>query len=254
MKIVAIIQARVGSTRLPGKVMMKLSGKTVLEQVIDRVKASRRVDEIVVATTVAKKDLCIVELCAKKGVSVFCGSENDVLDRYYQVARLFQSDHIVRITADCPLIDPHIIDQVTNLHLRGKYDYTSNTLQLTYPDGQDVAVMTFPVLAQAWKKARLVSEREHVCPYIYKHPAKFKLKNLAYHTDLSAKRWTLDNPEDYRFIKVLFKNLYPRNHTFGMEEVLHFLDGHPALENINRHLVRNEGYLKSLREDRIVNG
>jgi spore coat polysaccharide biosynthesis protein SpsF (cytidylyltransferase family) len=252
MKIIAIIQARLGSTRLPGKVLLDLEGRTVLEHVIRRVKSSKLVTDVIVATTINKDDLEIVKLCANLGISVYCGSEDDVLDRYYQTARLFKADHIVRITSDCPLIDPMVIDEVITLHVREKADYTSNTLKETYPDGEDIEVFTFAALKEAWKKANLSSEREHVTPFIRKNHA-FKLVNLEYNKDLSHKRWTLDNPEDFEFIKSIYKNICNKSPNFGMMEILEFIDKNPDIEKINQNINRNEGYLKSLKEDKTLN-
>ncbi|HEY9206265.1 MAG TPA: glycosyltransferase family protein [Candidatus Methanoperedens sp.] len=251
MRIIAIIQARLGSTRLPGKVLLDLQGKTVLEHVIDRVRASKFINNIVVATTILKKDLRIVNICSSNGISVYCGSENDVLDRYYQAAKLFNADNIVRITSDCPLIDPLVIDEVIKLHLQENADYTSNTIKETYPDGQDTEIFTFEALKEAWKNANLISEREHVTPYIRKNQA-FKCVNLESKIILSHKRWTLDNPEDYDFIKIIYKNIYNKKHIFNMDEILEFINNNPEIERINQSITRNEGYLKSLKEDKIV--
>jgi spore coat polysaccharide biosynthesis protein SpsF (cytidylyltransferase family) len=251
-KIIAIIQARTGATRLPNKVLFNLEGKTVLERVIDRVKQSKLIDDVVVATTVNKEDLAIVNICSKNKISVYCGSENDVLDRYYQAARLFGADHAVRITADCPLMDPKIIDKIIKLHLQKKADYTTNCLKVTYPDGEDVEVFTFKTLLKAWKRAHLSSEREHVTAYIRNRPKVFKLKNYEYSKNLSDKRWTLDEPSDYKFIKIIYKKLYSTNKLFGMEDVLKLLKKRPELEKINSNIIRNQGYLKSLKHDKVV--
>lgn len=248
----AIIQARVGSTRLPNKVLFDLEGKTVLEQVINRVSRSKLISDAIVAATILKRDLTIVNLCSGKGIKVYCGSENDVLDRYYQAARLFGVEHIVRITSDCPLIDPEIIDDVIKLHLKNKSDYTTNTLKGTFPDGEDVEVFTFKALRQAWQKAGLASEREHVTPYIRKHPEIFKLTNLEYPVNLSGKRWTLDETKDYKFIRLIYKKLYRKKRIFGMNDILCLLKAHPEYEKINRKIARNAGYLKSLKEDSVL--
>ena len=204
MEIIAIVQARLGSTRLPRKILLDLEGKTVLERVIERVNSSKLIKEVVVATTIRKEDLEITELCSNIGIRIYCGSENDVLDRYYQAARLFKADHIVRITSDCPLIDSKKIDEVTNLHLYKKADYTSNIIKETYPDGQDVEIFIFEALAEAWEKAKLPSEREHVTPYIKKNSTIFNIANLENKEDLYQKRWTLDYPADYDFIKAVY--------------------------------------------------
>ena len=249
MSTIAIIQARMGSTRLPGKVLLNLEDKTVLEHVVNRVRFSKHVDDVVVATTISKDDLRIVELCANLGVSIYCGSEDDVLDRYYQAAKLFKADNIVRITSDCPVIDPKIVDGAIILHLKDNADYTSNTLKETYPDGQDVEIFTFASLRTAWKDAKLASEREHVTPYIRNHPDIFKHARLEYQKDLSQKRWTLDNAEDLEFLRLVYKYLYSKNSLFGMDDILALISEKPEIEKINQHIIRNEGYIKSLRED-----
>jgi len=252
MRFLGIIQARVGSTRLPRKVLKKVEGKTILEHVINRVKAAKNLDDIIVATTIKKEDLEIVKLCAQQGISVFCGSEDDVLDRYYQAARLFKAESIVRITSDCSLIDPKIIDNVIDLYLKENADYATNTMPETFPDGEDVEVFSFNALRIAWKNAKLASEREHVTPYIRNNPDIFKIVNLKCKPSLATKRWTLDEPEDFEFIKIIYKNLYPRNPLFGMKEILDFLKEHPEVERVNKGIIRNEGYLKSLKEDRVL--
>ncbi len=251
-KIIAIIQARTGSIRLPAKVLLKLSGKTVLEHVIDRVKRSRLIKEVIVATTIHKKDLRIVDICVKKGIRVYCGSENDVLDRYFQTARLFKAEYIVRITADCPFIDPRVIDRAIRLHLVKRADYTSNTIKRTFPDGEDVEVFTFGALKKAWQNAKLSSEREHVTPYIKNHPKLFKLANLSLNKNYSHKRWTLDEVKDFKFIKLIYHCLYKKNRDFGMKEVIKLLNQHPEYEKINREIKGDVGYLKFLKHDKII--
>jgi len=253
MKVSAIIQARVGSTRLPGKVLMKVMDKTILEYVVERVKKAKTLDDTIVATSVEKADLPIVNLVSKLGINVYCGSENDVLDRFYQAARLFKIEHIVRITADCPLIDPQIIDNVVNHYFESGADYCSNALDETFPDGEDVEVFSFSALSYAWKNTNLMSEREHVTPYIKKHLDKFKLENFKNKINLSNKRWTFDEEVDFKFIKTILESLYPTNPDFQMENILKFLQCNPDLENLNRGIARNEGYAKSLKEDKTFN-
>jgi len=252
MKVKAIIQARVASTRLPTKVLLKVMDKTVLEYVIERVKKAKNIEKVIVATTVKKEDLQIVNLLDRLKIDLFRGSEEDVLDRYYRAAELFKAKYIVRITADCPLIDPQIVDDVIDYYFESGADYCSNTLEATFPDGEDVEIFSFKVLSEAWKNARLLSEREHVTPYIKKHPEKFKLVNLKNKIDLSDKRWTLDRKEDFKFIKAVLECLYPVNPDFSMDDILNFLQQNLYLEGINRGTIRNEGYLRSLREDRRI--
>ena len=252
MNTVAIIQARISSTRLPGKVLKIIERKTVLEHVINRVRAAKNIDDMVVATTVKKEDLEIVKLCASLGISVFCGSEDDVLDRYYQTAKLFKAGHIVRITSDCPLIDPQIIEEVIELYFQKKADYASNTMPETFPDGLDTEVFSYKTLKKAWKNAKLSSEREHVTPYIRKYPNIFKIVNLKCEYNLNDKRWTLDEPEDFKFIKIIYKNLYLEDSLFGMIKILDFLKKNPEIGELNKNIIRNEGYLKSLEKDKII--
>lgn len=229
---------------------MRLAGIPVLAHVMARVAACRSIDDIVVATTLSRKDIPILGLCATKGVRVFCGSEDDVLDRYYQVSRLLRPNHVVRITADCPLIDPKVVDRVVRAHLAGRADYTSNTLEPTYPDGQDVEIMRHEALEKAWRSARWSSEREHVTAYIRKHPKTFRLKNLALKPNLSSCRWTLDEVSDLRFLNAVFSALYRRDRLFGMDAVLGLLRRKPELTRLNSHISRNEGYRKSIALDR----
>ncbi len=251
--VVAIIQARNGSSRLPGKVLLDLNGYTVLEQIVRRVKSSRAIQEVFVATTLKEEDIKIVKICALKGIRIFCGSENDVLDRYYQLAKLVKPKHIVRITADCPLIDPRIIDHVVRFYLYHKADYVSNAIKETFPDGEDIEVFSFSSLKLAWEKANLCSEREHVTPFIRKNHRIFKIRNFAYKKDLSGKRWTLDYPLDYKFIKMVYKYLYPINPLFGMNHVLDLLSKRPEIERINQHYVRNSEYQELLKKDKLDN-
>lgn len=249
MKASAIIQARVAATRLPGKVLLKIMDKTILEYVIERVKKAKNIENIIVATTIKKEDLEIVNLASRLRISVYCGSEDDVLDRFYQASRLFKIKHIVRITADGPLIDPQIIDDVISCYFESGADYCSNVLDVTFPDGEEAGIFSFNALNYACKNARLLSEREHVDPYIIKHPDKFKLVSFKNKINLSDKRWTLDTEEDFKFIKAVLESLYPVNPDFRMEDILEFLERNPRIEDINKGITRNEGYLKSLKED-----
>ena len=245
MKVVIIIQARLGSSRLPGKVLLPLEDKTVLEHVMERSARAELVDEVIVATTMKKEDLTIVRLVSEKGFRVFAGSERDVLDRYYQCARLVQAEHIVRITADCPLVDPKIIDLVVERHLESGADITYND---RYPDGFDVGVFTYETLKKAWKEAKLLSEREHVSPYMFKIAG--KIEKVVCSEDLYHIRLTLDRPEDYEVLKEVFEGVYPRKRDFSFEDVMEFLKSNPDILKINAHIDRDEGYKKSLQEDR----
>jgi len=252
MKTLAIIQARMGSTRLPGKVLFDLADKTVLEHIIFRVASSHLVDQVVVATTTNTEDQAIVDLCNRLKVSVVCGSCDDVLDRFFQVITTFNPQHVVRITGDCPIIDPKVVDMMIERHFVANADYTSNGIEETFPDGEDVEVIRSEALKIAHSEANLASDREHVTLYIRNHPERFKLESVRYQRDLSKKRWTLDNQEDYLFIKAIYDQLYSKDKLFGMDQVLQYLNDHPELENINAHINRNEGLAKSLKNDCII--
>lgn len=247
--IYAIIQARMGSSRLPGKVLMDLAGQPVLARVVDRVAASSRVDQVIVATTDQPEDNAIAVLCSQEGWNCYRGSASDVLDRYYQAAQAAGAtagDAVVRITADCPLIDPTVIDEVISLFSAHQLDYASNVDPPTFPDGLDVEVIDYWALQKAWEEADLISEREHVTPYIRNHKELFRQDSLRGEADLSQWRWTLDEPADYQFLLGIYTKLPGLNRDTSMGEILSFLSNHPDLTQINQDISRNEGYSKSL--------
>ena len=252
-KIVSIIQARMGSTRLLGKVMRDIVGKPMLWHVINRVKHAKRLNDIVIATTTLNEDKQILELASEMGVRSYAGSEDDVLDRYYQAAIIHKADVIVRITADCPLIDPNVIDRAIEFYLNHDFDYVCTGIEPTYPDGLDTEVFSFNALERAWKEATLASEGEHVTPYIKKNPQIFSIKNLENDKDLSYMRWTVDEERDLEFVREIYKRLYVNGRIFYMEDILNLLKKRPELMDINKGIMRDEGYLKSLREDKIIN-
>lgn len=251
-RVAAIIQARMGSTRLPGKVLRPLSGRPMLWHVLERVKAAKTVDDIILATAKTPQDRPLKSLAKSSGVACYFGSESDVLDRYRQAAKLSKSGTIIRITADCPLIDPEVIDACVRAFKKGKCDYASNAIRRSYPDGLDVEVFSLEALDRAWKEAKLQSEREHVTSYIWKNPHKFKLLDVVQKTDLSSYRWCVDKPEDLAFVERVYNELYREDRLFTTKEVLALLRQRPELAQINAGTGCNEGYEKSLREDRMV--
>jgi spore coat polysaccharide biosynthesis protein SpsF len=242
MIIVAIIQARIGSTRLPGKVMKTLHSKTVLGHVISRVKACPLVDEVVVATTVSPQDDVIVAESSRHGAMNFRGSEDNVLERYYFAAKQFRADVIVRVTSDCPLFDPLILSKMLQRFQKGNtkgshIDYLSNTLTRSFPRGLDTEIFTFDALQRTMREASQPFEFEHVTPYLYRHPEKFVLEEFKSDTNLSNYRWTLDTQEDFILIDAVFNALdRGNNHIFSTEEVLDFLNERPELAAINAHI------------------
>jgi spore coat polysaccharide biosynthesis protein SpsF len=242
MKTVAVIQARIGSTRLPGKVMKTLNGKTVLGHVISRVKACSLVDEVVVATTVSPQDDTIVAESGRHGAMHFRGSEDNVLERYFLAAKQFRADIIVRVTSDCPLFDPHTLSKMLqhfqNNALDGRnIDYLSNTLTRTFPRGLDAEIFTLDALQRAMQEASQPYEFEHVTPYLYRHPEKFVLEEFKNETDLSHYRWTLDTQEDYVLIELIFNALgIGNNGIFSKEAVIDFFRQRPELAAINAQI------------------
>jgi spore coat polysaccharide biosynthesis protein SpsF len=238
-RTVAIIQARMGSSRLPGKVMRVLAGRSVLAHVVERVRLCLLVDEVVVATTTSAADEAIVAEAQKLGVRCFRGSEEDVLARYYAAARDALADVVVRATSDCPLFDPelleHMLRQFRAAAAAGEpLDYLSNTLERSYPRGLDAEIFTFAALERAHREARAPAEREHVTPYLYRHPERFHVRGVKGERDLSRHRWTLDTPEDWAFISAVFEQLGKQR--FGMEAVLEVLERRPELLALNAHV------------------
>ncbi len=252
--VAAIIQARMGSTRLPGKVLMDINGKPLVQRVIDRVKYATLVDKIILATTLDRSDNKLADLGKAMNVDLFRGSRDDVLDRYYQVANTFGVDVIARITADCPLIDPSIIDQAITTFLDGDYDYVSTAYpDASFPDGLDVCIFSICTLEKAWKEALMPSEREHVTPYIWKNPRIFRTKNIKHTEDLSAMRWTVDEESDLEFVREVYHSLDDNTGSmFYMSEILDLINKHPEILKINQGIERNKGYHISLKEDKQI--
>lgn len=251
MKIVAIIQARMQSSRLPGKILADLAGRPLLVHVVERARRIRPVDSVILATSDHPADDPVMEFCATNNIDCFRGSENDVLDRYYQTARQYQADTIVRITADCPLLDPQVSSRVVAAFLDGQYDYASNCFPPTWPDGLDTEVFTFAALDTAWREADMRSQREHVTSFITGQPKRFRLGNVRAAEDNSHHRWTVDEPQDLEFVRSVYRHCGPG--TFDTQDVLDLLNVRPELAAINAGFERNEGYLKSLLEDTRIN-
>ncbi|MDE3019863.1 MAG: glycosyltransferase family protein [Nitrospirota bacterium] len=247
MTVTAIIQARMGSSRLPGKVLAPILGQPMLWHMLQRLKHAARLGQILVATTDKPEDRPITELAASLGIASFTGSEQDVLDRYYRAARTVNADPIVRLTADCPLIDPHLVDQVVEEFVAHRCDHAA--LAGTYPDGLDTEIVTFEALSTAWREAVLPSEREHVTPFIWTRPERFRLRQIRSTEDYSVHRWTVDDPRDLELVRAIFGELYQEGRLFFMRDVLSLLARRPDLAAINRGITRNEGYRKSLQED-----
>lgn len=245
----AVLQARMTSSRLPGKVLMPILGVPMLLRQIERVSRSRNIDKLVVATSDTASDDAIVHLCRSRNLACYRGSLDDVLDRFYRVSLMHPSEYIVRLTADCPLADPAVIDAVVRFCEQGCYDYASNTIEPTFPDGLDVEVVRTNCLHEAWKEAILPSEREHVTPFIHRRPMRFKIGQYKCEPDLSSLRWTVDEAVDLELITQIYARLYPEDPEFSTDDVLSFLDSEPRLKTMNKSLQRNEGMAKSMRQD-----
>ena len=239
MKIVAIVQARMGSTRLPNKVMKPIGGTPMIELLLTRLVRAKEVDQVIVATSVDERNLPLVEHVRKLSYACEQGSENDVLDRYVQAAKKYQADVVVRITGDCPLVDPNLVDEAIRQFKTNNVDYFCNTNPPTYPDGLDIEVFTFKALEQASQETADPFDREHVTPYLRK-PGKFKTAAMLHSEDLSALRWTVDEPADFVVIEKVFQHFHPRT-DFAWGEVLSLQAEQSELFTINQHLIRNAG-------------
>lgn len=241
MRTVIIVQARMTSTRLPGKVLKMVLNKPLLEYQIERLRRVKLADDIIIATTTNDTDQPIVVLCSRLGIPVWRGSEHDVLARYYEGASAYGADVVVRITSDCPLIDPLVINRVIESFLINQpVDYVSNVLVRTYPRGMDTEVFSFQVLEEAFYEAKEPADREHVTPFIYRNSDRYRLRDVCYETDQSRHRWTVDTPEDFQLIRRIIEELYPINPNFTLKDVCDLLDQHPDWTLINSHIKQKQ--------------
>jgi spore coat polysaccharide biosynthesis protein SpsF len=253
MNIVIVVQARTSSYRLPGKVLLNLSGKPLLIRMVERIKRSSKAGLVVIATSSNESDDIIENLSTSCGAECFRGSLDDLLDRHYKAAIHYKADAIVKIPSDCPLIDPKIIDRVIDRYLESypDFDFVSNLHPASYPDGNDVEIISFRALETAWKEAVLNFEREHTTPYIWENPDKFKIDNVVWESGLDysmSHRWTIDYEEDYQFISKIFNALFPENPAFGLYDILNLIEKQPELAEINRKYLGKYWYLNHLDE------
>lgn len=237
MSVVAIIQARMGSTRLPGKVLMDLGGETVLARVVGRLQRAQLVSKIVVATTDSAADDAIVQECHRLQASSFRGSEIDVLDRYYQAARVCAASTVVRITSDCPVIDPQLVDETIRVFQQRHGDYASNAFPRTHPRGLDTEVFTMAALERAWRDAHEPYEREHVTPFFYEHPELFRLVSLRGPIDYSQYRWTLDTAEDLELLRTIYAR-FGNKDDFSWGEAVQLMEREPELAELNSRVIQ----------------
>lgn len=238
MKKLVIVQARMSSTRLPGKVLKKVLNKPLLEYQIERITKSELIDDIIIATTNNEADKAILDYCIKKRINCFCGSEEDVLARYYQAAKEYNADVVIRLTGDCPLIDPIVVDKIIKYFFENsnRYDYVSNIIKRTYPRGMDTEVFTFKALEKTYLNAEKSYEKEHVTPYIYNNPHIYSIANVVNVKDLSSFRLTVDTIEDFKLIEIIIENLQIQNKNFSLNDIINLLEQNPDLKKINEHI------------------
>jgi spore coat polysaccharide biosynthesis protein SpsF len=234
-----------GSTRLPGKVMKSILGTPMLFLQIERVMRARRINDLIVATTTEKGDDVLAAECERRGVAVFRGSAGDVLNRCVKAAEQSKPRAVVRLTGDCPLTDWNVIDLVVETFTSGGFQYVSNVDPPTYPDGLDVEVVDYSVLRTADAEARLSSEREHVTTFIRKHPERFHAANVCAQRNLSALRWTVDEPDDFELVRTVYEGLYPYRPAFETADILNFFNRRTRLTSLSGGLVRHAGLMKS---------
>ena len=244
----ACVQARMGSTRLPRKVLKTIVGMPMLWHIIQRLKRSKLIDKIVIVTSIKKRDIPILKFAKNNGVDSYAGSEEDLVDRHFQAAKKFKADILVRITADCPLVDPEIVDKVIQFFLDGNFDYVSNIIERTYPDGLDVEVFSYSSLEKIWKEAKTPREREFFTVYMRDHPEIFQIGGIKQGEDISYMQWTVDTEKDLKFAREIYKRLYKKNKIFYMKDILSLLKKHPELTEINKGIAREESRLKSLKD------
>jgi spore coat polysaccharide biosynthesis protein SpsF len=256
--MLTLIQARRGSSRLPDKVSLDLCGRPLLVRQVERVQRAKLVGRVAVITTTDASDDALVELCQQYDIEVFRGSALDLLDRHYQAALHFgETEGVVKIPSDCPLIDPAIIDKVLGVYKEtaGQYDFVSNLHPATYPDGNDVEAMTFAALETAWREAQRPLEREHTTPFFWENPDRFRLANVTWETGLDysmSHRLTIDYAADYEFIKAVYETLYPTNPNFGLDEILTLLKQRPDIYALNADLAGVNWYRNHLDELKTV--
>jgi len=247
VEVLAIVQARCSSSRLPGKVVKNLAGKPMIVQELERLSRSKMIDKIVLATSTEESDDPLEKALSGSNIEVFRGNLDDVLDRYYQCAKQYHPKHVVRITGDCPVIDWRVVDEIIEKHIAHGNDYTVTSED--FPDGLDAEAMRFSALKEAWEKAKMLSEREHVTLYIRNHKDNFLIEEIPCVRRLDYMRWTVDETQDFVFVEKIYAELYEDNPDFSMGDILNMLKKQPELMNINRGIQRNAGLAKSLAND-----
>ena len=250
-KVIIIIQARLGSTRFPEKVLKLIQQKPMIWHVINRLKQIPKINNIVLATTKKKEDEILIKIAKQNAIDYFQGKTSNVLNRFYECAKNFDADIIIRITSDCPLVDPNLIKKMLNFYMHNNYDYLSNTITPTFPDGLDIEIFSFSALEKASIFAKWRSEIEHVTPYIKKNPKKFKIFNYENPKNLSHIRLTVDEPADLKLVRQIYKKLKPKR-VFSLDEILNIILSEPKLLLLNQNIQRDFGYYKSFQNDKLI--
>ena len=252
--IIAIIQARMGSTRFPQKMMKSIFGKPLIELYVNRVKPSKLIDQIVIATTTKPEDNVFEKIATKAEIELFRGSENDLLDRYYMCAKHYGTPTgVVRLTSDDVFVDHEVIDHAIAVYQAEQVDFVTNHFEPTYPEGLDVEIYRFDTLEKAWRNATLLSEREHVFPFIQNHPEQFKIINFKQKKNYSHLRWTIDYECDYDMAKLVYNHLYEKKPIFLQKDIIEIIRQYPEIAKVNSHIKRKEGVNKSKAEDKKPN-
>ena len=250
-KITCVIQARTDSTRLPNKVLKEIEDIPMICHIINRIKRSRNVEQIILATTDKDSDKILLDIAEKFKIIGFAGDDDDVLERFFNAATSFSADPIVRITGDCPLVDPELLDNMIQIFLENRYDYISNTIERTFPDGLDIEIFSFDALKKTHQQAKWSSEREHVTPFIVKNQDLFRVYNYRNKQDLSNLRWCVDEEDDLLMVKQIFHEMITEQF-FSTADIIDLVSKNPKIAEINKNTKTNEGYKKSLKKDKLI--
>jgi spore coat polysaccharide biosynthesis protein SpsF (cytidylyltransferase family) len=250
-KITCVIQARTDSKRLANKVLKEIEGTPMICHIINRIKRARNVEQIILATTDNDSDKILLDIAEKFKIIGFAGNADDVLERFFDVATSFSADPVVRITGDCPLVDPELLDSMIQIFLENKYDYISNTIERTFPDGLDIEIFSFDALKKAHEQAKWLSEREHVTPFIVKNQDLFRVYNYKNNQDLSNLRWCVDEEDDLLMVKQIFHEM-DAEQFFSTSDIIDLISRKPKIAEINKNIKSNEGYKKSLENDKLI--
>lgn len=249
MNVLALLMARMSSSRFPGKALRPILGRPMIGLQLERLRRAKCFDALILATSTDPSDDSLAAFAESAGLPCFRGALDDVADRIYRASKPHAPRHVLRIGADCPFLDGDHLGALVGLHLAENNDWTNTYFEESWPDGMDAEIYSFPCLERVWREAKLPSEREHVAPFIENRRGEFRIDVLRAPQDYSHLRWTVDHPEDYEMARRVFEELYPANPNFGFRDILDFFARHPEVAALNRHFARNEGRIRSRRAD-----